>query len=320
MTLPLLQELSAELGIGPADLLRIITTAPVRYKVYQIPKRRGGARTIAQPSRDLKLIQRFILRNKLVKFPVHAAALGYVVGKNIRDNAQLHKNNRIILKLDFADFFPSLKVGDWEAIARRMGIRSLDLLLYSKILFWGNGTPEPNCLSIGAPTSPLLSNIIMYDIDRAFVAAAQRLGVVYTRYADDITVSGSSREILEEFEQFARRYIFDALSPRLTFNESKCAMFGPGIKRMVTGLVITPNANISIGRERKRRISAMLHKMTLGQLDAESLSELKGLLAFCKSVEPTFIDRLRSKYGNDVLSRVFTSWRRRRTEGGNDRT
>jgi hypothetical protein len=243
---------------------------------------------------------------------VHAAAFGYVERKNIRDNAEQHMDSRIILKLDFANFFPSLKVKDWEPIAGKQGIRGLDLSLYNRILFWGDGSSEPKCLSIGAPTSPIVSNIIMYEIDRAFVAAARQMKVVYTRYADDITVSGSTREVLLEFEQFARSYLNDTSSPRLTFNEAKCAMFGPSIKRMVTGLVITPNSKISIGRERKRRISAMLHKVTLGQMDAASMFELKGLLAFSKSVEPAFIDRMRNKYGNDVLRRVFFTRRERR--------
>jgi RNA-directed DNA polymerase len=74
---------------------------------------------------------------------------------------------------------------------------------------------------------------------------------------------------------------------------------------MVTGLVITPTSNISIGRERKRRISAMLHKVTLGELETKSIFELRGLLSFAKSVEPKFIVSMRNKYGNDTLRMVF---------------
>ena len=305
MTVPLLQELSAELGMGLTDLTRIISSGPVRYKVYQIPKRRGGVRTIAQPSRDLKFIQRYLLRNKLIMFPVHDSALGYVNGKNILDNAKLHKNSKTILKLDFVNFFPSLKVDDWEVIAQTKGIVGLDLYLYNLILFWGEGSTSPKCLSIGAPTSPMLSNIIMYETDKALSAAALAMKVIYTRYADDITASSYSRQSLVSFEAFARQYLNGMHSPRLTFNEAKSGVFGPSWKRMVTGLVITPTSSISIGRERKRTISAMLHKVSIGDVDTKAMYKLRGLLAFAKSVEPGFIISMRNKYGNNTLRRVF---------------
>src|SRR5258708_32226067 len=110
MTTNLLRELSIELGLGSNDLLRIIATAPARYKVFQIPKRRGGMRTIAQPSRELKAIQRFILDKILSKLPVHPAAAAYVTGRNIAENAIAHVKSRVVLKLDFSDFFPSITV------------------------------------------------------------------------------------------------------------------------------------------------------------------------------------------------------------------
>jgi RNA-directed DNA polymerase len=97
VTIRILQDLSIELGLGSHDLLRIIVTAPARYKVYQIPKRSGGMRTIAQPSRELKAIQRFVLRTTLSKLPVHVAAAAYVEGRNIAENAQAHVNHRAIL-------------------------------------------------------------------------------------------------------------------------------------------------------------------------------------------------------------------------------
>jgi RNA-directed DNA polymerase len=65
----IIDELVEHFGLGNSDLARIIETAPARYKVYQIPKRRGGMRTIAQPSRDLKSIQRFIVDTKLAALP-----------------------------------------------------------------------------------------------------------------------------------------------------------------------------------------------------------------------------------------------------------
>src|SRR5687768_1740331 len=106
----LVQEIVARFGLGARDVARLIDSAPARYKVYDIAKRRGGNRTIAQPAKELKIIQRFIVDNKLTAFKTHRAAMGYVTKRNILDNAMMHRENDAILKLDFANFFPSIHV------------------------------------------------------------------------------------------------------------------------------------------------------------------------------------------------------------------
>jgi hypothetical protein len=115
----LLLELIEDIGLSRSDLLRVIATAPARYRVYDIAKRHAGTRTIAQPSRELKAIQRYILEHKLSVYPVHDRALAYVKGKNIFHNAREHIDAGPILKLDFRDFFPSIKVKDWRRFVRR---------------------------------------------------------------------------------------------------------------------------------------------------------------------------------------------------------
>lgn len=307
MTINLLQKLSVSLGIGRSDLLHIISTAPKRYKVYQIPKRRHGTRTIAQPSRELKAIQRIILDEVLWKFPVHAAATGYIEGRNILHNATAHMANRALLKLDFKDFFPSITVNDWRRVidSSAVGFDEYEIWLSSMILFWGRGSTLPKCLSIGAPTSPALSNVILYDLDVQLAAAAASTKTTYTRYADDITVSGPTVADLRGFENIARTIVHATSSPRLIFNEEKRGIYTSGQRRMVTGLVLTPVGGVSIGRERKRLISAMLHRWTQGGLDDEGKAKLKGLLGFCLASEPDFVSRLREKYGNEAVTSIL---------------
>lgn len=307
MTINLLQELSLKLGLGRRDLLHIISTAPKRYKVYQIPKRRRGTRTIAQPSRELKAIQRYLLENVLSKLPVHAAATGYVEGRNITQNAASHVGSRVIMKLDFENFFPSITVHDWElyAKANNVGLESTDLTLCNYILFWGQRSNVPQCLSIGAPTSPILSNVLLFEIDTRLAEAAAAANVVYTRYADDITASGETIEDVQKFEVAARAVIRATQSPRLIFNDEKRGIYTSGQRRMVTGLVVTPDGKVSIGRERKRLISAMLHRSTVNKLDPDNLALLKGLLGFCLAAEADFVSRLRNKYGDAAIDKAL---------------
>ena len=304
----LIQDMATYFGVGSADLRRIIRTAPKRYKIYPIKKRHGGDRIIAQPSTELKAIQRYVIDKALSRLPVHPAATGYVIGKNILQNAEPHRRNRVILKLDFKEFFPSLTVSDWRRyVQQSQACEQLrpDFNLYANILFWGVRTVKPICLSIGAPSSPILSNILMYELDEKFSQFVEKAGLAYTRYADDITISGGNVEAVKEFENFARKLIKDTRTPRLKFNDEKRGLYLRGQRRMVTGLVITPSGSISVGRERKRLISAMLHHVLNDRADATSMAHLKGLLGFCIANEPSFLDRLRAKYGDGVVEKVL---------------
>jgi RNA-directed DNA polymerase len=186
----LTDELVENLGMSFGDVARVIASAPARYYVFEIAKRTGGKRIIAQPARELKAIQRYILQEKLSLFPVHNCATAYMEGNSIAENALVHVNSGPILKMDFESFFPSIKAADWSKFARkykRDEIETKDIPLYSKLLFWGEEKKNkvPRCLSIGAPTSPALSNILLFALDTELSCYAQRLGVKYTRYADD---------------------------------------------------------------------------------------------------------------------------------------
>lgn len=108
----ILETTSKKLNLTPLELLKYARVAPVKYKRYQIEKRGGGFRSIAQPSKDLKLVQRLVIndyfRDETV-FPIHPSATAYRKGKSILDNALPHSKNDFLLKLDFVDFFGSIK-------------------------------------------------------------------------------------------------------------------------------------------------------------------------------------------------------------------
>jgi len=306
----LLQEISISTGLGASDVLRIIGTAPARYKVFPIEKRGGGIRLIAQPSRELKVLQRLVLEERLNRLQVHKAATAYVIGRNISDNAQAHKNNAVILKLDFENFFPSIRVRDWKTyMEKRAPDLLLDASLLTNILFWGQikNSITPKCLSIGAPTSPKISNLVMYEFDEIVSRAAEELEIAYTRYADDITISGPNIDSVIKLERFIRNTVKELKSPQLKINEAKRGLYTKGQRRMVTGLILTPEGKVSIGRQRKRKISTLLHKFSLGQLAISDVGFLKGMLGFSIANEPIFVSRMREKYGSEILNKVLAT-------------
>jgi RNA-directed DNA polymerase len=295
-------------GLGRDALLRIVQSAPVRYKVYPIPKRTGGERIIAQPSRPLKALQRAVADEILSELPIHEAAAAYRTGLGIVDNARRHRTSSFILKLDFVNFFNSLLVADWDAFVRKKlkELSTEDKYILRQLLFYGAGENRPRLLSVGAPSSPTVSNLLMYEFDDRVSLHCQRLGVTYTRYADDITLSAPSIGPLLEMENALGRFLGRLRSPKLVLKREKRGLYSRAGRRMVTGLVLTPTGQVSLGRDRKREISAMIDHVRRGVDESqEHILKTKGYLGFAISCEPTFVDRLRTKYGSDVIDRIL---------------
>jgi RNA-directed DNA polymerase len=289
------------------EIQSIARTAPGRYYVWSVAKRSGGRRIICHPARELKSVQEFLLRSVLNNLAIHSSATAYVKGSSIKLNAQAHANSRVILKLDFEDFFNNLSVENWNAYVgdHLPQLSEVEKKFLVQMLFWGVRTYTPKCLAIGAPTSPMLSNALLYEIDERLATYAAQRALTYTRYADDITFS--SRQFLDKEATIAevKSALASAKYTKLKLNNSKTALVTKRFARRVTGLTITPSGQISIGRDRKRLISSMVHHTTKVDLNAGDRQKLAGLIAFAQDVEPSFVISLRQKYGTELIDRLL---------------
>jgi RNA-directed DNA polymerase len=304
----IIRALATDLGLSEIDIVRVIRTAPVRYKVYSIPKRTGGVRIIAQPAREVKLLQRWAIKNILEALPVHDCATAYRKGKSIRDNARAHAEQSYILKVDFKNFFPSIVPQNLidhiqhyaPEIASPENLKALAFLF-----FRGSINPVNLTLSIGAPSSPALSNTVLFPLDLQCAELCVRRGITYTRYADDLTFSTSEKNVLEPFLGEFKKLLESVGYPRLQLNEEKTVFASKKAMRRVTGLVLNNNGEVSLGRQRKRSISAGVHSFTLQGLKVEQINKLRGLLAFALNVEPAFVASLEAKYGKRVIDTLL---------------
>jgi RNA-directed DNA polymerase len=304
----IVEYLAVETGMDVALVARIMRSAPVRYKTYRIPKRTTGFREISQPAVEVKALQRGLIEILLRDLPMHHAATAYRVGMSIKDNAMRHAGNGPILKMDFKDFFPSIKPRDWSAYCKRTGVLSdsADIHLTSLLLFQRPKGSSVLRLAIGAPSSPFLSNALMFDFDQAIAEAVAKDHVIYTRYADDLTFSAPRTGHLVNVEKIVRATLQALQYPRLTVNDEKTTRVTRKYGRKVTGLTLTNDGKISIGHKRKRLIHAAVHHASLGKLNPASLGELKGLLGFANSAEPQFINTLRQRYGAALIQLIQT--------------
>ncbi|NOI38693.1 RNA-directed DNA polymerase [Vibrio sp. 070316B] len=279
------------------------------YKVYKIPKRSFGFRVIAQPTPQLKNIQRKIVGEIKGYMHVHSAAKAYVKDCSIKDNAIVHVNSNYLLKLDLENFFNSLTPA---MLARALKYQGLSLLesevaALNELLFWNRTKKKsPNLvLSVGAPSSPFLSNVIMYEFDEAVSKFCSESGLSYSRYADDLTFSTSIKDILFEVPKFIESILFQLFQGKLKLNYSKTTFSSKAHNRHVTGVTLTNNNKLSLGRERKRYIRAMLHKFSCEELCDYDVQALKGLISFALNIEPTFVDKMKGRYGAKLFDDLF---------------
>ena len=300
----LLDYLSKSMLLDSAYIETVAITASKRYKKTIIKKKDGSDRVIYQPARELKAIQRVVNKDILCKLPVHSAVYSYRKGMNLKQHILAHKKENFITRLDFTNFFNSINekdiinyISDHKML---LGEDWDDLdtdLLIKLVCFRGT-------LTIGAPTSPTLSNCICFQLDNKISQICKELRVTYTRYADDIYFSTNEPNVLFKIAQRLVKILRTIEYPKnLWLNKKKTIHTSKKRLRKVTGLVLTPNGDVSIGREKKREIRSRIYHWD--QLTQEERLSLKGYLAFVSSVEPSFINRLCIKFGSDKIDLII---------------
>ena len=145
----------------------------------------------------------------------------------------------------------------------------------------------------------------MYEFDEVMADFANQHDLRFSRYADDLTFSSNDYLDKEEVILAVQSALETASYPHLKLNLQKTRLASKSTSRRVTGLVISNDGKVSLGRDRKRLISAMVHHAINGNSAPEAHSSLAGLLAFANDVEPDFIDRLRQKYGAAEVSALM---------------
>lgn len=295
----ILQYLIKKLLIEKNNLMRFSNTAPYRYKIYQIPKRNSNKkRTIAQPSRELKYIQKEIVNYLSCKLPLHDAAYAYREKRSIKNNAEIHKNSNYLLKMDLENFFPSITPEIFFSVLKKIDIQidEDNRFILKNLLFYKTRENKNLRLSIGAPSSPLLSNFIMFFLDKDIQLICQQLNVNYTRYADDLTFSTNKKNTLCDIPEIISSLLETHFHGKLKINKDKTIFSSKRHNRHVTGITITNDNQLSLGRERKRRISSMLHYFINGKLNNDEIDKLRGIMAFAKHVDFKFYNKMIHKY------------------------
>ena len=272
------------LGSSPAEFWN----TPISYSETRIPKRTGGFRTLHIPSNDLKALQKKIL--KFIELhhgeKVHGCANAYIRGRGVVSNARPHIGCDVLIKLDLKDFFPSVtrkKVEKWikfksapleldDPDPGRLKQRLLDILCLD------TGLPQ------GSPSSPLLSNLVLLDLDRSLSAYAKKYGAKYSRYADDITFSyvGENKNTVRKTIQSVER-LAQANGFQLNRKRTKQRVLRKHQRQSICGVNLN-SGKLTVSRMTRRELRAAKHKLALGQQASLTQSQLQGWDAYVKMV------------------------------------
>lgn len=240
------EHLSLLVGYKTKFLTRAAKSPSNFYRHFLISKRSGNPRLISEPLPSLKEVQLWILKNILNSIPVHMAAKAFVVKRSIKENARFHRAQRRVLTLDVKDFFPSITVERVILVFAELGYS----LPVSNLL--GQLCCLRGCLPQGAPTSPAISNIVSSKMDDILFAYARSKNLRYTRYADDITLSGVviRNSDVNAIYKVMRSFDFEP-------NLDKTRLMRPHQRQQVTGIIV--NSHLQTSREYRRALRQHAH-------------------------------------------------------------
>lgn len=290
-------ELAAWLELSRAGLWRLCLPAAWQrrrplgeqhYRFAPCEKASGGMRLIEAPHPHLKAVQRRLLDGLLARVPVHEAVHGYVAGRSVRSHAEAHRGQAVLLRFDLQDFFTSVSASRVHALWSTLGhplpvARALTALctvatpepvLQRLREEGGLGWPQAQRLRDahlpqGAPTSPALANLCAFGLDLRLAALAEAFGARYTRYADDLVLSGPPA-LLKQARRIEARVAAIALEQGFRLNHRKTHVAPAHRQQRVCGIVVNQRCNLP--REEFDRLKAVLHRCMVSGPSAVQLA------------------------------------------------
>jgi len=292
----------------------------ISYTPVKIPKTTGGYRTLHIPNPELKEVQKSLIPFLLSLGQFHNSCIGFMPGKSVYHHAYIHKDAKMILKMDIKDFFDSvtdkmfldgiinyyhsygmvqkmikyfiqLYGGNkkYEVISRDMDVM---LKRLAEVLFLPGGKGVPQ----GSPSSPIVANICFFSIDKALYRLAKNFGAKYSRYADDMIFSFPHKDmnVLLRLKMVAQRIIYERSLHNLVVNAKKTRIMYPETKAIVCGVKIMPDGSFSLPRSYKKRFRAIVHNWKNKKI---SDSVMNGHIGYVKMVLKDKADEFLKKNG-----------------------
>ena len=302
------------MGIDRKKAESIIKNAEDYYLSYPIKKSdKRKMRWIDAPLGKLKEYQYTILYKFLYNFAVHDNAVGFKVGCNVKDGANRHLGNKVLLTMDISNFFNSVKIQYvyrlFSGLAYRYRIKNKmktsdltqkeenqdmqDMHILCNLLCFKGQLPQ------GAPTSPAVANLVARPIDTALTKIADKQGLTYTRYADDITLSHPDKDhAIGAYIEVVKKQLSQL---HLKVNHKKTRILRPHRRMTVTGVVI--NDKLGVPKYKWRNLRAKLHNLNKNKrsISEHEYQEIRGYCEWIRNLHPSRGNQLIAQLGTIPL-------------------
>ena len=278
------EDVAAILGISERSLRYFLYKKRPEnmYHTFKIPKKDGTTREISAPDRPLKEIQRKLANVLSSVYEPKVCAYGFIDEKNNVSNAEQHTKKRLVFNVDLKDFFSQIHFGRVRGMLMSAPYNLTDeaATTIAQIACYKGRLPQ------GAPSSPVITNMICIPLDNALMRLAKNTGCIYTRYADDITFSTYKHAFDKSLVYFDNDEVFvgDKLALLLekhsfAVNPQKITLRSRMRRQEVTGLTVNEFPNLR--RSYIKQLRAIIHSCEkFGILAAARFYIKKGL---CKN-------------------------------------
>lgn len=276
------KEIARFLGVDENTVNEIISDTKKHYSKFFIWKdeEHTKKRWIEAPDEILKRIQEHILHNVLYKMAPTKFAHGFIHGRSIVSCAKEHTGKKFVLKLDLKNFFPSISRDMvYGAIFSELTPENVKIIIPAIELCLMDGR-----LPQGAPTSPAISNIVCKPLDMVLYGIAERFGLTYTRYADDLIFSSNDDTIYKVIPIIKSTIVKFGL----VVNEKKVKVLKKHQRQTVTGLVVNADGKTSVRRKKRMNLRAFMHQILIGEkpLDRVNINRLRGNVNLINMANP----------------------------------
>ena len=330
-----LQHLAHLAGVSVDGLQQVVFRKEDAYRVFRVKKRgspQGEAaptrrhRTICVPAPGLMRVQRWIAQNILNPIEPHAASYAFAPKRDLVGAAKHHVEAKWLVKMDVRHFFESIPEHRVYRVFRSLGYGALLSFQLARLCTRlphhksgpsprGRGHPglpyrrhEQGHLPQGAPTSPMLANLVMWPLDCRIERIAGHAGWTYTRYADDLAFSRRDASSRGDAMHLTKRIEHELVQFGLTSNRQKTAITPPGARKLLLGVLIDRerphltrafrnNIETHLYALASPRIGPAHHKQRRGFTSTIGMRRhIEGLIAFAHQVDRAYGARLYAKF------------------------
>jgi len=298
--------LSSLVGYNKNYIKRAVLHTKYFYREFTITKKNGEPRFLLEPLPSLKEIQYWILNNILNNHKISRYAKGYVHKRSIKDHVKYHTNEAKVLTLDIKKFFDNILFEQTENIFKNIGYSDIISNLLTKLCYLDKKLPQ------GAPTSPSISNIILFEFDNTISKYCAENKLKYTRYADDLAFSGDINKV-----ELIRLVKLELKKIGLKLNNDKTKLMKQNQPQIISGIIVNKKVQIPKSKRNKirnemfyiKKFGLQNHLIKTKETKTYYLKHLIGRINYLLSINPKdseFIEykkclnELRKPAGNNV--------------------